>query len=68
MTLSQDERADLRDMRDEAESEEDKRLLRKTLNYISHLETKLSTVRTLLRTALNESHIKPNNVSEGDER
>lgn len=52
--LTHDERADLRDLRDTTEDEEDKKLLRKALNHIEELESKLNTVRTLLKTALNE--------------
>jgi hypothetical protein len=53
--MTSDEKADLRDMRDECPDEEDKKLLRKAINYIQTLEAKLSTVRTLLQTAVKEA-------------
>lgn len=54
--MNADDKADLRDLRDNATNEEDKRLLRKALNYIQTLEGRLSTVRVLLRSALNETN------------
>lgn len=69
--MTPEEKRELRDLRDQIEDEADKRLLRKTLNYLSYLERKLMTVRTLLRTAQNEAIFNnggPNNVrDEGDE-
>lgn len=57
--MTPDEKQDLRDLRDATENEEDKKLLRKAINYMQTLEAKLNTVRTLLRTAMNEtSHNK----------
>lgn len=56
--MTPDDKADLRDLRDATENEEDKKLLRKTINYVQTLEAKLNTVRTLLRTAANEASIK----------
>lgn len=53
--MTPDDKADLRDMRDATTNEDDKKLLRKTINYIQMLEGKLSTVRTLLRAAMNET-------------
>jgi hypothetical protein len=59
--MTPDEKADLRDMRDECPDEEDKKLLRKAINYIQTLETRLSTVRTLLKTAMNEANSRGSN-------
>lgn len=56
--MTPDEKADLRDLRDATENEEDKKLLRKTINYVQTLEAKLNTVRTLARTLLNEASTK----------
>jgi hypothetical protein len=53
--VNTEDKADLRDMRDNTTNEEDKRLLRKALNYIFSLETRLATARTLMRAALNET-------------
>lgn len=59
--LTPDDKQYLRDWRDEETDPEDKRLLRKVTNHIEALETRLSTVRTLLRTALNETNHKSSN-------
>lgn len=56
--MTPDDKADLRDLRDATENEEDKKLLRKTINYVQTLEAKLNTVRTLARTLMNEASIK----------
>lgn len=56
-----DDKAALRDLRDATTDEEDKKLLRRTINHIQSLEGRLSTVRTLLRTALNEASPKSRN-------
>jgi hypothetical protein len=53
--LSNDDKADLHDLRDATVDEEDKKLLRKTVNHIQTLEAKLNTVRTLLQTAAKEA-------------
>ena len=53
--MTPDDKAALREWRDTATNQEDKKLLRKALNHIHSLEQRLLTVRTLLRTALNES-------------
>lgn len=56
--MTAEEKAELRTLRDDIEDAEDKKLLRKTINYIQTLEGKLHTVRTLLRTASNEAIIR----------
>jgi len=53
--LSNDDKADLHDLRDATTDEEDKKLLRKTVNHIQTLEAKLNTVRTLLQAATKEA-------------
>lgn len=56
--LTPDDKAILREIRDTTDDEDEKRVMRKTLNYVQTLENKLTTVRTLLRTALNETSPK----------
>lgn len=56
--LTSDDKAILREIRDTTDDEDEKRVMRKTLNYVQTLENKLATVRTLLRTALNETSPK----------
>jgi len=56
--LTSDDKAILREIRDTTDDEDEKRVMRKTLNYVQTLENKLITVRTLLRTALNETSPK----------
>lgn len=62
--MTPDEKADLRDLRDATEDENDKKLLRKTVNYIQTLEAKLHTVRTLARTLMNEASPRKGNGGE----
>lgn len=52
--LTHDEKKDLRDLRDETVDEEDKKLLRKTIQHIETLEDQMRTVRTLLKTAIDQ--------------
>jgi hypothetical protein len=52
--MNQDDRADLRDLRDNAEHPEDKKLLRKVINHIAALEGKLLAVRVHARAIVNE--------------
>lgn len=56
--MTPDDKSDLYDLRDSTMDDEDKKLLRKTINYIQMLEGKLNTVRTLLKTAMNEANSK----------
>ena len=56
--MNHEDKQNLRALRDEIEDADDKKLLRKTINYIEGIEGKLTTVRTLLRTALNETNTK----------
>jgi hypothetical protein len=56
--LTPDDKTILREIRDTTDDEDEKRVMRKTLNYVQTLENKLITVRTLLRTALNETSPK----------
>lgn len=64
--MTPQEKQELRTLRDEIEAPEDKRLIRKALNYITALEQKLLTIQILARTISREAN--PNNVrSEGDE-
>jgi hypothetical protein len=58
--MNREEKADLRDLRDATTNEDDKKLLRKTVNYISALETRLFTVRVHARSIINETHNKSN--------
>ena len=68
--MSPEDKRALRDLRDTIEGSEGKKLLRRTLNHIHALEAKLNTVRTLLRTAMNETKADSgngdNNVREED--
>jgi hypothetical protein len=62
--MNQDDKADLRDLRDNTEHPEDKKILRKTLNYIHALEAKLFAVRVHAKSILTEASSK--NQSEDD--
>ena len=52
--MNHDEKADLREMRDMTERVEDKKLLRKAVNYIATLEARLFAVRVHARSILSE--------------
>ena len=56
--MNTEDKAALRDLRDNIANEEDKRLLRRVINYVETLESRISTVRTLMRTAMNEISTK----------
>ena len=56
--MNQDDKADLRDLRDSTEQPDDKKLLRKTLNYIHALEAKLFAVRVHAKSIINEASSK----------
>jgi len=56
--MNTEDKAALRDLRDNIANEEDKRLLRRIINYVETLESRISTVRTLMRTAMNEISTK----------
>jgi hypothetical protein len=62
--MNQDDKADLRDLRDSTEHPEDKKILRKTLNYIHALEAKLFAVRVHAKSIITEASSK--NQSEED--
>jgi hypothetical protein len=62
--MNQDDKADLRDLRDSTEHPDDKKLLRKTLNHIHALEAKLFAVRVHAKSILTEASSK--NQSEDD--
>jgi hypothetical protein len=62
--MNQDDKADLRDLRDSTEHPDDKKLLRKTLNYIHALEAKLFAVRVHAKSIITEASSK--NQSEED--
>lgn len=52
--MTPQDKHDLRALRDDTIDEEDKKLLRKTINYIQSLEQRNQAVQTLLRMAMNE--------------
>ena len=52
--MTPQDKHDLRALRDDTIDEEDKKLLRKTINYIQTLEHRNQAVQTLLRMAMNE--------------
>ena len=56
--MNTEDKAALRDLRDNIANEEDKRLLRRIINYVETLASRISTVRTLMRTAMNEISTK----------
>lgn len=58
--MTREDKAQLRNLRDDIESEEDKRLLRKALSHIDDLEHRLQAVRVLARTIANEAAGKNN--------
>lgn len=62
--MNQDDKADLRDLRDNTADSEDKKLLRKTLNYIHALEAKLFAVRVHAKSIITEASSK--NQSEDE--
>lgn len=57
------EKTDLRTMRDEVADAEDKKLLRKAINYIYELEQKLFSIRALARAISNETSTHKNEES-----
>jgi hypothetical protein len=62
--MNQDDKADLRDLRDNTADTEDKKLLRKTLNYIHALEAKLFAVRVHAKSIITEASNKQNSTEE----
>lgn len=62
--MNQDDKADLRDLRDNTADSEDKKLLRKTLNYIHALEAKLFAVRVHAKSIITEASNKQNSTEE----
>ena len=62
--MNQDDKADLRDLRDSTEHPDDKKLLRKTLNYIHALEAKLFAVRVHAKSIITEASSKQNQAEE----
>ena len=64
--MNQQDKADLRDLRDNCEHPEDKKLLRKVVNHIAALETRLFAVRVHAKAILNEVSTKPNS-NEGED-
>lgn len=56
--MNREEKADLRDLRDATTDEDDKKLLRKTLDYIASLERRLFAVRVHARSIISETHSK----------
>ncbi len=58
--MNREDKADLRDLRDNCEHPDDKKLLRKVVDYISALETRLFAVRIHARSIINETHSKSN--------
>jgi hypothetical protein len=62
--MNQDDKADLRDLRDSTEHPDDKKLLRKTLNYIHALEAKLFAVRVHAKSIITEASGKNHNEED----
>jgi hypothetical protein len=62
--MNQDDKADLRDLRDSTADTDDKKLLRKTLNYIHALEAKLFAVRVHAKSIITEASNKQNSTEE----
>jgi len=62
--MNHQEKTDLRDLRDQIEDPEDKKLLRKAINHIASLEARLFTAKVHARSILAELSSKPN--QEGD--
>lgn len=62
--MNQDDKADLRDLRDSTEHPDDKKLLRKTLNYIHALEAKLFAVRVHAKSIITEASSKQNQAED----
>ena len=52
--MNYQDKADLRALRDDTIDEEDKKLLRKALNYIEALENKLQNIAVFARSIANE--------------
>ena len=56
--MNQDDRQELRDLRDALDTPPDKALLRRVINHISILESKLHAVRTFAKAIDNEAKFK----------
>lgn len=52
--MTPQDKQDLRALRDDTMDEEDKKLLRKTINYIQSLEGRLQSINVFARSILNE--------------
>lgn len=52
--MTPQDKHDLRALRDDTIDEEDKKLLRKAINYIQTLETKLHSINVFAKSILNE--------------
>lgn len=55
--LSNEDRIELRSLRDDTVDEQDKRLLRKAISHIEELEDAMRTVRTLLKMAMDQAKL-----------
>ena len=62
--MTPDDKASLRELRDAMEEQEDKKLLRKTLNHIQTLEGKLHSIRALARAIQNETQMRTPSTQE----
>lgn len=64
--MNHQDKSDLRDLRDQIEDPDDKKLLRKVINYITLLEQRLFTIRVHARAILNEVNNKGGDASGSD--
>lgn len=62
--MNHDDKADLRDLRDQTEDPDDKKLLRKVINHIAALEAKLFAVRVHAKSIITEASNKQNSTEE----
>lgn len=65
--MTPQDKHNLRLLRDDTESPEDKRLLRRALDHIYSLEGRISAIRTLTRAITNETKYAPDNTNEGQD-
>jgi len=64
--MNHQDKSDLRDLRDQIEDPDDKKLIRKAINYTTTLEQRLFTIRVHARAILNEISGKGDDNGEGN--
>ena len=65
--MNKEDFSNLKDLRDSTENPDHKKSLRKAMNYIYALESRINTIKVLSRTLVNEIHYSIGNDGSGNE-